>query len=116
MTADDFRNIALALPGAVEGGHMGHPDFRAHDKVFATLGYPNDAWGMVKLEPDEQLGLVAALPEMFKPVKGVWGERGATNVRLDAADATAVAEAMHLAYAAIDRKRAGKATTKRPSR
>ena len=27
-TADDFRRIALAFPGAEEGSHMGHADFR----------------------------------------------------------------------------------------
>ena len=49
MTADEFRRIALSLPEAVEIGHMGHPDFRVRKKIFATLGYPDDAWGMVKL-------------------------------------------------------------------
>jgi hypothetical protein len=27
-TADDFRRIALAFPGAEEGSHMGTADFR----------------------------------------------------------------------------------------
>ncbi|HVH49648.1 MAG TPA: hypothetical protein VM760_07205 [Sphingomicrobium sp.] len=27
-SADDFRRIALAFPGAEEGSHMGHADFR----------------------------------------------------------------------------------------
>jgi len=29
MRADDFRRIALGMKGAVEGAHMGHPDFRS---------------------------------------------------------------------------------------
>ncbi len=28
MTVDAFRRTALALPGAMENAHMGHPDFR----------------------------------------------------------------------------------------
>ena len=28
MTADQFRELALSLPGAAEASHMGHPDFR----------------------------------------------------------------------------------------
>jgi hypothetical protein len=40
MTPDLFRRIALGLPGAVEGAHMGHPDFRANGRIFATL-YPD---------------------------------------------------------------------------
>jgi len=106
MTADEFRTIALNIPGATEAGHMHHPDFRVHDKIFATLGYPNDAWAMIKLAPDEQLALVAAMPHVFVPVKGGWGERGATNVRLDEADAKAVREAIALACAHISPKRA----------
>ena len=37
MTDDDFRDIALALDGAIEGAHMGHPDFRANSRIFASL-------------------------------------------------------------------------------
>ena len=38
------------MEGAVEGAHMGHPDFRAHGKIFATL-HPDLQTGMVKLTP-----------------------------------------------------------------
>jgi hypothetical protein len=75
MTPDDFRRLALALPDAIEVGHMDHPDFRVGGKVFATLGYPTDEWAMVKLGPDEQLALCAAKPKIFVPVKGAWGSR-----------------------------------------
>ncbi len=98
MTAEEFRKIALELPDAVEGGHMDHPDFRVRGKIFATLGYPNDEWGMVKLAPDEQRALCAAKPKIFVPVKGAWGAGGATNVRLDVANAKAVREALGLAH------------------
>ena len=38
MTADAFREIALAFDGAVEEhAHMGHPDFRANGRIFAGL-------------------------------------------------------------------------------
>ena len=70
MTPAAFAKIALSLDGAVEGAHGGHADFRAGGKVFATLGYPDKDWGMVKLTPDQQQVLVAAEPDMFVPVKG----------------------------------------------
>ncbi|HEX4228506.1 MAG TPA: MmcQ/YjbR family DNA-binding protein [Bryobacteraceae bacterium] len=54
MTANDFRRLALQLPGATENAHMGHPDFRVNGKIFATLNYPNEDWGMVKLPPERQ--------------------------------------------------------------
>ena len=84
MTKDDFRKIALALPGTIESSHMGHPDFRVGGKIFATL-MPEDDWGMVKLAPDEQEAFVQAAPDVFSPVEGGWGRQGATRVRLKAA-------------------------------
>ena len=51
MTASEFRRIALSLPRALEAAHMGHPDFRVAGRIFATLGYPESGWAMVKLTP-----------------------------------------------------------------
>jgi hypothetical protein len=81
MTGEDFRKLALELPGTVESAHMGHPDFRVGGKIFATL-WPKDGGAMVKLTPDEQEAFVKAAPDVFAPVKGAWGRGGATSVRL----------------------------------
>jgi hypothetical protein len=93
-----FRKIALGLPEAVEGAHQGHADFRVGKRIFATLGYPDNAWGMVKLTIEQQAMLVETEPEIFRPVPGGWGRRGATNVRLSKADATALQSALPLAW------------------
>jgi hypothetical protein len=98
MSADSFRRIALELPEAVEGAHMGHADFRVGNKVFATLGYPDADWGMVALTPDQQAVMVEAEPGVFQPVKGGWGLKGATNVRLAAADETTLRGALTTAW------------------
>jgi hypothetical protein len=82
MSSKRFRQIALALPEVVEGSHQGHADFRVGKRIFATLGYPDDDWGMVKLTPDQRSVLVGAEPEIFRPVPGGWGKHGNTNVRL----------------------------------
>jgi hypothetical protein len=97
MTAHEFREQTLNLPGAEERSHMGHPDFRTNGKVFATLGYPDEAWGMVKLALPDQKKLIAAHPQVFSPAKGAWGLQGSTMVRLDAAKPDLVTEALHLA-------------------
>jgi hypothetical protein len=97
MTPDEFREIALGLENATEGAHMGHPDFRLHGKIFATLGYPDNRWAMIKLPPDEQAKFVEAYPGIFVPVKGKWGLQGATNVRLAAAPEQAVKGAINAA-------------------
>jgi hypothetical protein len=84
MTEEDFRQIALDLPATSESAHMGHPDFRVGGKIFATL-LPEEGWAMVKLTPEEQEAFVQAAPNVFAPVKGLWGRRGATSVRLKSA-------------------------------
>jgi hypothetical protein len=98
MTQDGFRKLALALPGAEESAHMGHPDFRVRGKIFATLGAPDAEWGMVKLTPEQQEGFVDFAPKVFTPVKGGWGLRGATNVRLGAATARTLRPALETAW------------------
>ena len=45
VTVKTFRTLALAQPEAAEVGHMGHPDFRVKNKIFATLGYPDASTG-----------------------------------------------------------------------
>jgi hypothetical protein len=97
MTADDFRDIALGLDGVVEGAHMGHPDFRANGRIFATL-HPGDRTGMVKVAPDEQQELVRTNPDVFEPSSGAWGRQGCTNVALARGTAATVRGAMLLAW------------------
>jgi hypothetical protein len=98
MTAAEFRRLALSFPETAESSHMEHPDFRVGGKVFATLGYPSAGWAMVKLMPDQQQDFVRAEPEVFVTVKGGWGRRGATNVRLKAAKKAALREALESAW------------------
>ena len=77
---------------------MGHPDFRVGGKIFATLGYPEDGWGMVKLPPLDQVLFVQAEPEVFVPAKGAWGQRGATTVRLRAVKKATLRKALIAAW------------------
>lgn len=97
MTPDDFRDIALSMQGAIERAHMGHPDFRANGRIFATL-HADDRWGMVKLTPEEQQEFMRLHSKMFVPASGAWGRQGCTMVRLDAADKATLRGAMILAW------------------
>jgi len=85
MTVEKFRSLALSIPGASESAHMGHPDFRLEGRVFATLGYPDERHGMVKLASQQQKKFMKMAPEVFRPCAGAWGRRGATAVRLASA-------------------------------
>jgi len=98
MTPNDFRKLALSFPETEERGHMNHPDFRVAGKIFATLGYPDKAWGMVKLTPVEQQMLVEAEAAVFVPAKGAWGRQGSTTVKLKAAKKDVVRNAIAAAW------------------
>jgi len=98
LTSQDFRCLALSFPETSENSHMDHPDFRVGGKIFATLGYPEEGWAMVKLTPIEQEMFVKAQPKVFNPCTGVWGRRGATNVRLKAARKPTLRRALEAAW------------------
>lgn len=98
MTANDFRRLALSLPETIESAHMDHPDFRVAGKVFATLGHPAKGWGMVKLTPEQQHYFSKDEPDVFRPVNGAWGRRGATSVNLKAADKKTLVNALQAAW------------------
>jgi hypothetical protein len=98
MTANEFRKLALSFPETSEASHMAHPDFRVAGKIFATMGYPRTGWAMVGLTPEQQELFVRTNAKAFVPVKGKWGEKGATNVVLRHAPKAAVREALSIAW------------------
>ena len=97
MTSDEFRSIALSLPGAEERSHMDHPDFRVGGKIFATLG-PDLTWGMAKLTPAQQQDYLRMDSANFKPASGKWGTGGATVITLAYAEDDIVRNALHTAW------------------
>jgi hypothetical protein len=97
MTIDEFRKMAQEIPNTVEGLHMNHPDFRIAGKIFASLGVPDDAWGMVKLTLEQQRTFTEKAPKIFKPSSSAWGRQGYTNVYLPAAKARIVRAALDAA-------------------
>ncbi|MEX2219693.1 MAG: MmcQ/YjbR family DNA-binding protein [Phycisphaerales bacterium] len=76
MNEAGFRAVALGMPGAIEGEHMGHADFRVGGKIFATLGYPDESWGMVKVTPEEQAEFMAEAPGYSSRARGRGGAGG----------------------------------------
>ena len=114
MTADDFRGLALDMPGVVEQAHMGHPDFRANGRIFASL-HADDEWGMVKVQPAEQQALMVDHPGVFVPAAGAWGRQGCTNVRLADAKLASVRAALTLAWELVSSQKPPRASSKRPA-
>jgi hypothetical protein len=97
MTIDEFRKMALEIPSSVERSHMNHPDFRVAGKIFASLGVPDESWGMVKLTREQQRAFIEKASEVFKPCSGAWGRQGYTNVYLPSANATILRAALDAA-------------------
>ena len=109
---DTYRRLALALPGAVESSHMGAPDFRINDRIFATLAYGAKGLGTLKLTPEQQAEFLGDAPEYFTPAPGGWGRMGMTLVRLDAPESV-LSGALSTAFHTVLSKQAPK---KKPAR
>ena len=61
-------------------------------------GKPGSDFAMVKLTPAQQRQLVRSEPEAFRPVKGAWGVKGATQVFLESAEPAVVRGALVTAW------------------
>ncbi len=97
QNASDFRRIVLGMRDAIEGAHMGHPDFRVNGRIFASLNH-DQTGGMVVLTPDQQQTFVREHPSMFQPESGAWGRSGCTRVHLEAVDEETLGEALTVAW------------------
>jgi hypothetical protein len=89
ISSDEARQLALALPGAVEQDHHGRPSFRVDGKIFATLW--DERTMNVMIDHDAILTAVQARPDAC--AERWWGKRlAAVSVSLDHADAELLAE------------------------
>lgn len=110
MTPEAFAAMALSMPDAVQGTHMGHADFRvgsalggrrgAPGRIFASLPPPKDGQvrGMLRLPREAQAALIAAHPDVWTAAAGSWGEQGCTYVELRHASVRSVKSAMAQAW------------------
>jgi hypothetical protein len=118
MTADDFRRIALSLPGAEESSHMGNPDFRVGNRIFATLASQSQGYGNLMITPEQQAAFVSELPEIFLPIAGGWGRMGKTHIRLARATEDVLEGALRTAWKLCIEKntKAGKRPAKKSAK
>lgn len=116
MNAADFRRIALSMPGAEEGSHMGSPDFRVGGRIFATLASQKQGYGNLMLTPEQQADFVRELPNVFLPIKGGWGRMGMTHIRLAKASEDVLKGALRAAWKLRREKNAQTARKKSGSR
>jgi hypothetical protein len=93
-----FRKLALSLPNAIESAHMGHPDFRLNDRIFATLSAQSKGRGVLKLTPQQQDSFIHEMPDVFEVIPGGWGRMGMTFVVLRQANEAILEGALATAY------------------
>lgn len=105
MTPAQFKKLALAVPGAEEHAHMGHPDFRLPGKgrIFASL-QPAKGLAMVVLSREQQAELVEQDPHTFL-LFGGWSKNGSTGIRLSTARASLVKDLLAEAFRVVAAKR-----------
>ena len=96
MTAEEFRALALALPGTAEAPHVDRAAFKVK-RIYATLSKAGDSVNL-NLSPEEQAHYSHMLPQVFAPVPNAWGTRGWTRAILQGADAQALTGALRAAW------------------
>lgn len=100
LTDEEYMQMALGFPEAVQAGHFDVTDFRVRGKIFATLR-PKDGRAVLKLSPDQQRLLMETSAAMFMPLPGSWGQKGWTQVLLAQADEAGVRHAMAMAWRSV---------------
>ena len=77
---------------------MGAADFRVGGRIFATLASQRQGYGNLMLTPEQQAVFVEEAPEVFLPIPGGWGRKGATHIRLAAANEDVLVGALRTAW------------------
>lgn len=101
MTAETFRRLALTMPQTQEWLVMGAQEFRTQNVTFATLGWPQAGWALVKLTPKDQARLMSGQFAM-SPEPGGRGQRGVTRIKLEAASEDLLRQVLEAAWRLAD--------------
>lgn len=102
----EFRDMALGFPEAVEASHFDVADFRVRGKIFASLR-EKDGRAVLKLASDQQRLLMETSAGLFEPVNGSWGLKGWTKADLDRIDKETLRHAMSMAWRSVAPKSLG---------
>lgn len=97
ISLDAFRQLALSFPHAEEQPHFHLASFRVKNKIFATL-WEKENRAMLKLPLIEQSVFCAYDKDIFFPVPGAWGKKGATFVDLKKVPKNMLKDAITVAY------------------
>jgi hypothetical protein len=106
-----FRQLAVAFPDAEEQPHFHLASFRVKKKIFATL-WEKEHRAMLKLPLVEQSVFCAYDKDVFFPVPGAWGKKGATFVDLKRVPKNMLKDALSVAYNSLTTVKPDKSSKK----
>ena len=95
-TAEDFRRIALSLPGTTQAPHFERTAFKVRH-IYGTLAADGRTANLM-FAPDEQALKCEVAPEAFSAIPNAWGARGATTVKLSAVTLNELRNALQTAW------------------
>ncbi|GAB3264511.1 hypothetical protein GCM10027347_31620 [Larkinella harenae] len=104
VAVETFRQLALALPEAVEQPHFEKTSFRVARKIVATLDEPNLRACLKLSESDQDLFSVFDKTVIY-PVPNKWGKQGWTFIELQKVPEEMLRDALTAAYCAVAPKR-----------
>jgi len=97
MTPDAFVAVASGLAMVKAKTVLGAVRLAVSGKTFATVGWPEAGWAVVRLTPDDQRGLMT-LTSALAPEPGQRGRKGVTLVRLAKIDEPAASRLLLAAW------------------
>lgn len=107
MTPDEFSSLALSLaPTVIARPILDSTQFRIGSKAFATLGWPDARWAVVKLDPRRQAWALSLSPALC-PEPGRRRRAGIILARLAALDADVAAQLLGAAWSDAQRAKRG---------
>jgi hypothetical protein len=113
MQESRLRTCALALPAVTEKPMLDGLMFQVRGRTFATEGWPEAGWAVVKLAPADQQRLAAAsIAITAEP--GSRGPTGVTLVRLAGLDDELLSDVLAAAWQRAYVEVGGRASASRP--
>ena len=104
----DVREMALALPQAVEMAHRRAPSYRVNGRIFCMIR-PDEPFVVLKLDRDDQLNLLQGHPDVVTPAQH-YANHGWTRLWLEPATPDLARTLLQLAWVHVAPKRLAQST------
>lgn len=96
ISPNEFETYVLALEGTQSKPHFDRIAFKVR-RNFATLA-PSGGTANLYLTLDEQQLRCSLQPELFQRIPNAWGDRGWTQVNLEAIDKQTLMQVLQVAW------------------